>query len=250
MQGYQAAGSGDWRRPSIHQRLGVLALIVAAELVLLVLIIAFGGSRIRERAKGAAATAVIFIRNSPEPAAVPRQAAPIAQAQKAVARPTKTSPVLKVTPPLPVVREALPYVPLSKADLAAGDIARLGTAASPAGAKAGEGKVAQGAGEGPGGVQLYNAEWVVEPSDAQLRPYLPRQVERGSWALIACQTIAHNRVENCAQLGEAPRGSGLSKAMRLAAWQFQVRPPRINGKPMVGAWVRIRIDFGRDGEPR
>jgi protein TonB len=86
---------------------------------------------------------------------------------------------------------------------------------------------------------------VREPSNAELRTYLPSAgVEAGSWALIACQTIAHNRVENCAQLGESPRGSGLSKAMRLAAWQFLVRPPRIGGKPMVGAWVRIRIDFG------
>ncbi len=81
---------------------------------------------------------------------------------------------------------------------------------------------------------------------AQLRTYLPREVARGSWALIACQTITHNQVENCAQLGESPRGSGLSKAMRLAAWQFRVRPPRIDGKPMVGTWVRIRIDFGKE----
>ena len=82
-----------------------------------------------------------------------------------------------------------------------------------------------------------------EPSNAELRTYLPRDVGPGSWALIACQTIAHDHVENCAQLGESPRGSGLSKAMRLAAWQFRVRPPRVDGKPMVGAWVRIRIDF-------
>jgi protein TonB len=135
---------------------------------------------------------------------------------------------------------------MSKLDLAASDISKLGTAAgAPAatsGAAAGTGAAV---GAGPGGVTLYNAEWVVEPSDAQLRTFLSRTVEAGSWALIACQTITHNQVENCAQLGESPRGSGLAKAMRLAAWQFRVRPPRIDGKPMVGAWVRIRIDFGQ-----
>jgi hypothetical protein len=106
---------------------------------------------------------------------------------------------------------------MSKLDLAASDISKLGTAAgAPAatsGAAAGTGAAV---GAGPGGVTLYNAEWVVEPSDAQLRTFLSRTVEAGSWALIACQTITHNQVENCAQLGESPRGSGLSKAMRLA----------------------------------
>jgi protein TonB len=223
--------------------MGVLGLTVLIELLLLLLVIAFGGSRIRERVSGAAATAIVFIQNPVEKSAAPQQQA---RAEKAAAKPTLPVPPLPVPPrPMPV-RETLPFIPMTKADLAAGDIARLGTAGSPGAGAANGTTAAAGPGDGPGGVQLYNAEWVVEPSDAQLRPYLPKSVEAGSWALIACQTIAHNHVENCAQMSEGPRGSGLSKAMRLAAWQFLIRPPRIDGKPQVGAWVRIRMDFRDD----
>lgn len=105
---------------------------------------------------------------------------------------------------------------------------------------------AYGPGEGPGGAHLYYAEWYREPTSAELSYYLPPGRHIG-WGMIACQTVERFHVDNCRTLGDSPPGSGLARAIREAAWQFLVRPPRIDGKPMIGAWVRIRIDFTEGG---
>jgi protein TonB len=241
MQRYGGNAAAGLRRPGLRQRAAVLGLTLLIELLLLLIVFAFGGSKLRERIVSVAPTSIVFVPN-PAPAPSPQR-----QREQAKDTVTPPPPAPRRPPPAtpPIPRAELPFIPMSKLDLAASDISKLGTAGAPATASEGSAVSSPSVGEGPGGVTLYNAEWVVEPSDAQLRTYLPRDVAAGSWALIACQTIAHNQVENCAQLGESPRGSGLSKAMRLAAWQFRVRPPRINGKPMVGEWVRIRISFGK-----
>lgn len=103
-----------------------------------------------------------------------------------------------------------------------------------------------GPGLGPGGAQLYPVAWLREPYDSELRPYLAavKRIPPGASADIACRMIENNRVENCQIIGENPRGTGLAKALRLAAWQFLVKPPRIDNKPQLGVWVRIRFDFG------
>jgi hypothetical protein len=132
----------------------------------------------------------------------------------------------------------------------AGDIAALpkgegkGVGSSKGDDRGEDSTSAYGPGEGPGGKRLYNAEWFPRrPTNAELSGYLRGPAPDGGWALIACRTIPDYRVENCQVLGESPVGSGLGRAMREAAWQFRVRAPRVNGKEMIGEWVRIRIDF-------
>jgi len=96
------------------------------------------------------------------------------------------------------------------------------------------------------GKTLYAAEWFREPTDAELSFYLPKNgIPRGSWALVACRTVANYRVEDCQEMGDSQPGSGLSRAIRNAAWQFRIRPPRVDGRYQVGEWVQIRIDFTR-----
>ena len=51
-------------------------------------------------------------------------------------------------------------------------------------------------------------------------------------------------VEICQIIGESPRGIGLAQALRKAAWQILVKPPRIDNKLQLGVRVRIHFDFG------
>jgi protein TonB len=95
---------------------------------------------------------------------------------------------------------------------------------------------------GPAGQPLYDAQWYREPTDAELGYYTKYARPGPGFGEIACQTVARFHVDNCVEIGETP-GSGYARAIREAAWQFLVLPPRIGGKMMVGTWVRIHIDY-------
>ena len=99
-------------------------------------------------------------------------------------------------------------------------------------------------GTAPNGEPLYAAAWYREPRDDELRGYLSTASGPG-WGLIACRTAPDFRVEDCVGVDEYPNGSQITRAVLAAAWAFRVRPPRLGGRPLVGAWVRIRIDYGR-----
>jgi hypothetical protein len=170
-------------------------------------------------------------------------------------------PTVDTSVPPPVDTPFPGYLVLSKNDFAASDVGKIPSRKSGGGSgqqlaaadgqgDGDDGETSAAAGKAPGGQRLFNAEWYRRPAQSQLATYLPANVPRGSWAEIACRTAPNYRVEDCVQLGDSQPGSGLSRAIREAAWQFKVRPPRINGTPQVGEWVRIRIDFTEKGDER
>jgi len=173
--------------------------------------------------------------------------------QKSAAAPA-TAKVQPETPPdpVPVPVPTASYIKLSREEFAASDIAAIGRrraaeAGAQGSASGNSGPTTSSTGGGPGGARLYNAQWYREPRDAELRPFLERGAPPGAWAIIACQTVEHYHVENCQEMEEYPQGSGLARGLRRASWQFLVWPPRIDGKPQIGTWVRIRFDFTKEG---
>lgn len=183
------------------------------------------------------------------------------QEEKKAAQPEKTwkdkaksqetvVPAAPVTapPPVPVpgkVEWPEGFIELSRNDYRATDIMKMKRQESGGGVPSAGGSPGDSAsvGQGPGGVRLYAAQWYREPTDAEIGPYMPPRRANGDWAMIACKTVEKYHVEDCQELGESPPGSGLARAIRQASWQFLVRPPRVNGKPQIGEWVRIRFDF-------
>ena len=211
----------------------VLTLLIEGLLVLLLLGLVVAPEATRE-------TATRLQTFSLAPAA--KTAKPDKPAAKPVAaRPTppkEVTPPETPTPPSPNKG----FIEMSREEMAAADISTLPKQARAAGGGS-AGDTALASGQAPNGEPLYRAEWKREPTDGELAFYLPKNRPPGSWAVIACRTIENYQVENCQSLGESPPGSGIAQAMRRAAWQFRVRPPRVGNKPLVGAWVSIRFDF-------
>lgn len=174
-----------------------------------------------------------------------------AAARKAAPRPVEavTAPKLP-EPPLPAA-SALRMMIVSSDVFAASDIGKIPARTQGATGSTGAGTGvadSSGSGEGPGGARLYNAEWYREPTSAEMSYYMPKGTPRSGWGEIICRTIADYRVEDCRELSEGPMGSGMARAVRQAAWQFRVRPPRADGKPLIGAWVRIHYSLTVNGE--
>jgi protein TonB len=237
--------SAPYARQPLRRRLSGFALAVAINIGLLLVLISLGIVDVPSAQKTMRGIVVDLI-----PA---ERSASTAKSQKVEARhlrqerqkPTPKPPPIVLParptiapPPQPSTKPA-PWLELSKDEMAAGDISKIPAAGS------GGGGDSEVIGKGPNGEALYAAQWAREPSDAELAGYLPRNGIEG-FGLIACKTIANNRVEDCVELDQTP-GSRLASAVRQAAWQFHVRPPRKGGRPLIGSWVQIRIDYYRSG---
>jgi protein TonB len=148
-----------------------------------------------------------------------------------------SKPTIAVPPPAPkpAPSHSWPLIEMSKTDLDAADLSNLPKAGA---GSSGDSEVV---GQGPHGETLYAAEWARHPTNAELGGYLPKNAPDG-FGEIACKTVPDDRVEDCIEIGQTP-GSHLASAVRQAAWQFRVRPPRRNGVPLIGSWVEIHIDY-------
>lgn len=235
--------TAPYERPPLRRRVTGLALAVGVNLGLLLMLLTLGKFAPEAR-KVSQALVVDFLPESHSNEAVTStQIAqrPIAHsATKPLPKPPPivlpAKPTIAVPPPASSSRST-PWLEMSKDEMASSDIGNLpkGTSRS-----AGDSEVV---GHGPHGEILYAAEWARHPSDAELGGYLPSNAPDG-YGLIACKTIPGDRVEDCIELDQTP-GSHLASAVRQAAWQFRIRPPRRNGVPLVGSWVSIRIDYER-----
>ena len=230
-------------QPTWRNRLVSFLLAAATTVLIALLMLAMGALGPSE--KTAAPTNLVAVQLPPEQSGS-KAAHPHTVAKQSAAAPHPRPPVpvpqpQVVKPPVPVS----PFLHLSKEDFAASDISKLPSHAGEGSASSsGSGSSSTyGPGEGPGGVHLYNAEWYREPSHAELATYLSETNGQGDWGVIACKTIEHYHVEDCQELDESPPGSGLARALRRASWQFLVRPPRVDGRPLIGSWVRIRFTF-------
>lgn len=233
-----------WRRERLGGR--AVALIVVALLHVALLLVLLFAARTARKPIEPPPTVMRMI-----PLAKPAAAPAPKSTPKVVARPSAT----KVPKPIVVLppRKDAPAALFKTEMFDAVDISKLPSHKSEqtASAESGSGSAdSSGAGSekgyglavgtGPHGEQLYAAEWYREPTNAEIAPYLPKHLPDVASADIMCRTIERFGVEDCQELGETPTGTGLSRAIRQAGWQFKVKPVSLGTKFEVGTWVRIR----------
>lgn len=215
--------------------MSVLAIVLGLHVLLILLLLLLAPPQPKGKPGVSSMVAVNIAAPTPERAKPSPQPKPVAR------------PPSPRSAPQPEPMVTVPDAPPAKwtfgdPDLRGFDIAKIPQAEAPAQVASGGPPDSAVVGVAPDGSKLYAAEWQREPTDAELAFYIRGKGRPGAWGLIACRTAPRFKVEDCKAIGESP-GSGLGYAVQEAAWQFRVKPPRIDGQYQVGTWVSIRIDL-------
>jgi len=227
-------------RPPLRRRASGFALALGVNLGLLLILLTLGVIPLPER-NPSRTLVVDFIPESHARAQAVRTAA--ARPHKPVPKPPPiVLPVKPTITPPPQARpdKPKPWIEMSSSEMAAADVRNLPKGDSSEGDS-------EEVGRGPHGEVLYAADWAREPTSAEISGYWPRNAPSG-WGLVACKTIAGNRVDDCIELEQSPLGSHFATAVRQMAWQFHVKPPRKGGHALVGSWVRILLEVNQRDE--
>ncbi|WP_120717292.1 hypothetical protein [Tsuneonella amylolytica] len=249
----------DARWPEVRRRFVGMALALALESFLLLLLLTLGQGITGSREGAESLTSVTFAPDTPPAPEVEPQPeretrpSPLDPVQQPPRPPVERQPSALPVPvpaprPMPTPAATLPVATSTPAAPAAAVPGRIAArlrddVSGPAGgSRASSSGDSQIVGSGPRGEPVYAARWYREPSQQDLRGYLST-VDQPGWATINCRTAPAWRVEDCYLLDEYPDPGTLGRAVLAAAWQFQVRPPVKGGKSLVGEWVRIRITY-------
>jgi protein TonB len=245
---YAPGGRYDAPRRSRYVA-AVLAGLVTGGLLLVLIAMAV------EREPGTTARAILTAMNLSPPPGEKQPNPTRQQAAKAqVTHPVESQVAPKLPPHIDVnnpnkVEWPEGFIHTSHAEMAAADISNIhSSAASGAGNASAGGGGGHGGGAGEGGNSFYNVDWYRKPPHSVFDNYMRPGQSTGKLAEIDCRMIENYHVEDCHEVREIPRGTGMARVMREASWQFLVRPPRLNGKPLLGTRVRITYTFTADGE--
>jgi len=218
-----------------------MAVALAIELLLLLALLSLGRSV--DLPKGRVVEVSLKARDIAEDVA--EEPAPDEQppppSERAAPQPVETAAPVLAPPaasviPLPTAPRA---PPAAEQPRPAPPAAVMGPAYGPPNTGASSSDDSVRVGTAPDGEPLYAAKWYREPG-REFWGYLSA-ASAGS-GLMACRTVADFYVADCVPLGDTP-GSMLNRSMLAGSGVLRVRPPRLGGRSLVGAWVRIRIDY-------
>jgi hypothetical protein len=247
----QAAQSQRYDFGRGRDRAGAFGLTLAVYVLMLAIMIAFGRGPLARIQTEDALNTVLIAPPKPPPPPPPRQ--PPSRREGGSPKLHKLAPEPALVPETAARAVIAPIVDLPKTEFAEEGPASSASGPSKtggAGTDTGGNGTGTGSQSGSGGTVIYKAEWQKLNSPAELNRNMPRNIPSGiGWGEIICRASPKFRVTECKLWGESPKGSGYGQAVLSIADLFRVKPPVVDGKPQLGAWVLIHIGYYNSKPP-